>query len=202
MYDVPANKTQSGIRGANWGDAGVADTSNEMRFEDLSGSEEIFVHAQKDFRRVVVNDDNLKVEQGNRTIEIKQGNVSETLDQGNYTTKLSQGNVSTTLDTGGYTLKLSQGDVAETLDAGNHSTKLTAGNHDVKLSAGASSIDAMQSITLKVGGNSLTIDQTGVTIKGLMVSVQGQVQLELKSVMTTVNGDGMLTLKGGITMVN
>ncbi len=219
-YDVPANKTQSGIRGANWGDAGVADTSNEMRFEDLAGSEEIYLHAQKDFRRVVVNDDKLTVEQGNRTIDIKQGDVSETLDQGNYTTKLSQGNMSTTLDTGdctlklsqgnlsqtldagGYTLKLTQGDVTETLTAGNHSTKLSAGNHEVKLTAGASSIEAMQSITLKVGGNSLTIDQTGVTIKGLMVSVQGQIQLELKSVMTTVNGDGMLTLKGGITMVN
>jgi type VI secretion system secreted protein VgrG len=210
-YDVPKNKTQSGIRGANWGDPGTADKSNEMRFEDLAGSEEIFVHAQKDFRRVVVNDDNLTVEQGNRTLEIKQGDVSETLDQGGYTTKLSQGdytmklsqgNVSTTLDMGGYTLKLSHGDVAETLDVGNHSTKLTAGNHEVKLSAGASSIEAMQSITFKVGGNSLTIDQTGVTIKGLMVSIQGQVQLELKSVMTTVNGDGMLTLKGGITMVN
>lgn len=219
-YNVPANKTQSGIRGANWGDPGVANTSNEMRFEDLSGSEEIYVHAQKDFRRVVVNDDNLTVEQGHRTIEVKQGDVSETLGQGNHSTKLSQGNVSKTLDTGdytlklsqgnlsqtlnagGYTLKLAQGDVTETLDAGNHSTKLTAGNHEVKLSAGASSIEAMQSITFKVGGNSLTIDQTGVTIKGLMVSIQGQLQLELKGVMTTVNGDGMLTLKGAITMVN
>jgi type VI secretion system secreted protein VgrG len=60
----------------------------------------------------------------------------------------------------------------------------------------------MQSITLTVGGNSITIDQTGVTIKGIMVSVQGQATAELKSPMTTVNGDGMLTLKGGITMIN
>ena len=79
-YAVPANKTQSGIRGANWGDAGVADTSNEMRFEDLAGSEEIYLHAQKDFRRVVKNDDTLTVEEGDRTIDIKQGKVSETLD--------------------------------------------------------------------------------------------------------------------------
>ena len=60
----------------------------------------------------------------------------------------------------------------------------------------------MQSITLKVGGNSLTIDNTGVTIKGMMVSIQGQVQLDLKGTMTSVNGDGMLTLKGSITMIN
>lgn len=192
-YSVPANKTQSGIRGANWGDAGVADTSNEMRFEDLAGSEEIYLNAQKDFRRVVKNNDTLTVQQGDRTIDVKQGNVSETLDTGNYDLKLSQGNFTETLDGGDHSTKLS---------TGNHSTQLSAGNHSVKLSAGASSVDAMQSITLTVGGNSLTIDQTGVTIKGLMVSIQGQVQLDLKGVMTTVNGDGMLTLKGSITMIN
>ena len=192
-YAVPANKTQSGIRGANWGDAGVADTSNEMRFEDLAGSEEIYLHAQKDFRRVVKNDDTLTVEEGDRTIEIKQGKVSETLDVGDYSTKLSQGN---------RTIELSQGNFTETLDVGDHATKLSAGNHSVKLCAGASSVDAMQSITLSVGQNSLTIDNTGVTIKGMMVSIQGQMQVDLKGAMASVNADGILTLKGSITMIN
>jgi type VI secretion system secreted protein VgrG len=193
LYEVPANKTQSGIRGANWGDAGVADTSNEMRFEDLAGSEEIYLHAQKDFRRVVKNDDTLTVEEGNRTIDIKQGNVSETLDTGNYDLKLSQGNFTETLDTGDHSTKLS---------AGNHSTELSTGNHSIKLDAGAGSVDAMQSITLTVGQNSIKIDQTGVTIQGMMVSIQGQMQLDMKGTMTSVNGDGMLTLKGSITMIN
>jgi type VI secretion system secreted protein VgrG len=192
-YAVPANKTQSGIRGANWGDAGVADTSNEMRFEDLAGSEEIYLHAQKDFRRVVKNDDTLTVEEGDRTIEIKQGKVSETLDQGDYATKLSQGD---------RTIELTQGSFTETLDAGDHNTKLTQGNHSVKLSAGASSVDAMQSITLTVGQNSITIDNTGVTIKGMMVSIQGQMQVEMKGAMASVNADGILTLKGSMTMIN
>jgi len=183
-YTLPANKTQSGIRGANWGDAGVADTSNEMRFEDSAGSEEIYLHAQKDFRRVVTNDDTLTVQQGNRTLDIQQGNVSETLDQGNYS------------------LTLTQGDFNEKLDQGNHSTELSAGNHSIKADAGTSSIQAMQSITLTVGQNSVTIDQTGVTIKGMMVSVQGQMQTEVKGMMTTVDGDGMLQLSGGMTMIN
>lgn len=165
-YSTPANKTQSGIRGANWDDAGVADKSNELRFEDRSGAEEIFMHAQKDFRRVVKNDDALTIEQGNRTVQVKMGDVSEKLDMGNY------------------------------------SAKLSLGNHEVKLDAGASKVEALQSITLKVGNNSLTIDQTGVQIKGLMVKIEGQVMLDVKAPMTMVNGDGMLTLKGGITMVN
>jgi type VI secretion system secreted protein VgrG len=174
-FEVPDNKTQSGIRGANWGSDGVADTSNELRFEDKSGSEEIYIHAQKDFRRVVVNDDNLTVQQGNRTLDIQQGNVKETVDQGNHTT---------------------------TISTGNHATEVSMGNHSVKVDAGKSSVDAMQSITLTVGGNSVTIDQTGVTIKGLMISIQGQTTTEMKGLMTTVNGDAMLTLKGGITMIN
>jgi type VI secretion system secreted protein VgrG len=210
-YDVPANKTQSGIRGANWGDAGVADTSNELRFEDRDGSEEIYLHAQKDFRRVVVNDDALTVEQGKRTVDVKQGNLEVTVDTGDYKTEVQTGNLATTVDTGDYTTKVSTGNHSTTVSlgdhttkvsTGNHSTKLSVGNHEVKMDVGSSSIEALQSITLKVGANSLTIDQTGVSIKGLMVKVEGQAMLDMKSPMTTVNADAMLTLKGGITMVN
>jgi type VI secretion system secreted protein VgrG len=175
MYKTPDNKTQSGWRGANWGDAGTPDTSNEIRFEDKAGSEEIYVHAQKDFRRVVHHDDNLQVETGNRTIKIDQGNLTETISQGNAS----------------YTLSL-----------GNSKTQLDTGNHDLKLDAGAASTTAMQSITLTVGGSSVKVDQTGVTIKGMMIKIQGNATVDVDAPMTTVKGDGMLTLKGGITFIN
>ena len=71
-----------------------------------------------------------------------------------------------------------------------------------KVSAGAITMEAMQSITLKVGQSTLVLDQKGVTIKGMMMSVQGQMQTEVKGLMTKVGGDAMLTLKGGITMIN
>lgn len=192
-FDVPANKTQSGVRSANWGDAGVADKSNELRFEDRDGSEEIYMHAQKDFTRVVVNDDKLTVEQGNRTVDIQQGNLDVAVDMGDYSTKVKTGDHTTEVSTGNHSTKVS---------LGNHSTKLSVGNHELKMDVGSSTIEALQSITLKVGANSVTIDQTGVSIKGLMVKVEGQVMLDMKSPMTNVNADAMLTLKGGITMVN
>ena len=68
-----------------------------------------------------------------------------------------------------------------TVDQGNHDLKVSLGNITVKAAAGSISVEAMQSITLKVGQNTLTIDQTGVTIKGMMTSVQAQTQAELKS---------------------
>lgn len=183
-FSLPANKTQSGIRGANWDSPGTADKSNELRFEDKSGSEEIYIHAQKDFRRVVYNNDQLTVDTGNRALQIKQGNVSEIVDQGNKSLQVKTGNLD------------------QKLDMGNYSVKLGAGNHSLKLDAGQSSTDAMQSITLKVGGNSITIDQSGITLKGIMIKIEANAMLNAKSPMTQVNGDGMLTLKGGITMIN
>jgi type VI secretion system secreted protein VgrG len=53
-----------------------------------------------------------------------------------------------------------------------------------------------------VGQNSVKIDQKGITIKGLMVSIEGSVQTELKGLMTKVNATAMLTVKGAITMIN
>ncbi|MEO2018690.1 MAG: type VI secretion system tip protein VgrG, partial [Fuerstiella sp.] len=85
---------------------------------------------------------------------------------------------------------------------GNQETKLDMGNQTTKLALGKCSTEAMQAIELKVGANSIKIDQTGVTIKGIMVKVEGSAMTQIKAPMTQVNGDAMLTVKGGITMIN
>ncbi len=180
-YALPSNKTQSGIKTRSSKQGGTEDF-NELRFEDKAGSEEVYFHAQKDFMRKVENDDTLEVDNdqkrtitNNRTTEVSQGNEKLTVGQGNRTVTVSQGN-----DT--------------------HSVKM--GNISVKADAGKITVEAMQSILLKVGGNSIKIDQTGIKIKGMMVTVQGDVKADVKSPMTTVEGSGMLTVKGGIVMIN
>ena len=46
-------------------------------------------------------------------------------------------------------------------------------------------MEAMQSIILKVGQSSIKIDQTGVTVTGMMIKIDGQVMTEVKGLMTT-----------------
>jgi len=53
-YPLPDNKTQSGIKT----DSVSGDGSNELRFEDMSGSEEVYMHCQKDFTILTENDKN------------------------------------------------------------------------------------------------------------------------------------------------
>ena len=88
------------------------------------------------------------------------------------------------------------------IDMGNDTLTIKMGNQTTKLDLGKSETEAMQSITLKVGQSSIVIDQMGVTIKGMMIKVEGTVQTQVKGLITQVNGDAMLQAKGGITMIN
>ena len=81
------------------------------------------------------------------------------------------------------------------LDMGNRSIKLDMGNETTNLELGKSTTQAMQSIELKVGASSIVIDQIGVTIKGMMITIEGEA-------ITQVKGDALLILKGGLTMIN
>ena len=54
-YALPTNKTQSGIKTRSTL-GGSPDNFNEIRFEDKKGSEEVYIHAEKDKKEVVEND--------------------------------------------------------------------------------------------------------------------------------------------------
>lgn len=67
---------------------------------------------------------------------------------------------------------------------------------------GAISHSSQQSITLKVGANSIKIDNEGITLNGLKISVSGTMSVEATAPMTKVTGEGLLTLKGGLVQIN
>ncbi len=54
VHDLPANKTQSGLKTRSSKGGGVG-SFNELRFEDKKGEEHIFIHAQKDEHHRVVD---------------------------------------------------------------------------------------------------------------------------------------------------
>ncbi len=165
-------KTKLGFRSRSVTKGGTNDF-NEFTFDDKKGQERLFIHAQKDMKTEVENDQSLEVGH-DRTVSVKNDE----------------------------TVTIEHGNQSNTVKMGNQSNKVEMGNIDVKVDLGSISVEAMQSITLKVGQSTVTIDQTGVTVKGMMISIQGQVQTAVKAPMTSVTGDAMLTLKGGIMMIN
>lgn len=95
-----------------------------------------------------------------------------------------------------------QGNSSLEVSMGNLDITVSMGNIAIKAGMGSISVECMQGISFKVGGSSVTIDQSGVTIKGPIIKVEGSGVAQIKAPITQVNGDGMLVLKGGITMIN
>lgn len=170
-YSLPANRTQSGVKSRSSLQGGPANF-NEIRFEDKKGSEQIFIHAEKDQAIEVENDESHSVGHDRK----KKIDNDETIEIGNNR--------------------------AATIKKGNDSLTIEMGNSATRIKMGKSETEAMQSIELKVGQSSVKLDQTGVTIKGMNVTIEGQIQVSVKGLTTQVNGSAMLTLKGGVTMIN
>lgn len=59
-YALPANKTQSGIKSRS-SQGGSGANFNEIRFEDKKGSEQVYIHAEKNQDNVVENDETTSV---------------------------------------------------------------------------------------------------------------------------------------------
>lgn len=174
-----ADKTKSGFRSRSSLKGGSSDF-NELTFDDKKGSELVYFQAQKDLSTYVKHDETLKIDNC-RVVTVKR---DETISiDGSQTNTIGSGRT-TTVTKGGDKLTVKMGDYAISVDQG------------------AMTCQAMTSIELKVGSNSLKIDPSGVSINGTMVKIAGSAMAELKSPMTTVKGDGMLTLKGGIVLVN
>jgi type VI secretion system secreted protein VgrG len=87
-YTLPDDQTKSTVKtNSSKGGSGF----NEIRFEDKSGSEELFIQAQKDMNVTVLNDQTITVT-NNRTVTVSQKDDTLTVSQGNRTVAVSTGN--------------------------------------------------------------------------------------------------------------
>jgi type VI secretion system secreted protein VgrG len=208
-WTLPDQKTRSGLRTRSTPNGGDQNCS-EFWFDDKKGSEMVHLHAEKDLTVEVENDATYEIDQ-NRTATIKQGDDTTTVEQGNRAATIKQGNDTTTVEQGNRAATIKQGNDTITVQLGNrtvdvpmgdHTIKSNQGNIAIKTALGAVSIEAMQSLTLKVGQSTITLDQMGVTIKGMTVKVEGQIMTSIKAPITQIDADGMLKASGGIMMLN
>jgi type VI secretion system secreted protein VgrG len=198
-YDLPTLATQSGLKSRST-PKGDKETFNELRFEDKKDSESIYFHAEKDFERVVENNDTLKVgfvkkDKGDQTIEIYR----------NQDVKIG-----TSESDGGQTIEIWK-DQKETIHTGNRETTITkgndtltisAGNQTISIPAGNCEITAGKKIVLTVGGSSIEISPTKILIKSATVSIQADMKAEVTAATTDIQGSAMVKIAGGIIQMN
>jgi type VI secretion system secreted protein VgrG len=186
-YTLPDSATQSGIKTHSSKD-GDDKTFNELRFEDKNGEEEVYFHAEKNFNRVVENNDTLKVgydkkDPGDQTIEIYN----------NRTVTIEKGNDS---------LDVKEKDRSVTIDKGNDSLTITQGNLTIKVSAGKGSIETAQELLLKVGESTIKITPSSIEMTSVNIKQTANGQLEANGAQVKVAGSGMVDIDGGVITMN
>lgn len=140
---LPGSKTQMSIKSKTYKGVGA----NELRFEDKTGGEELYMHAQKDMRTEVKNDQSLTVEEGNRTVQILAGNETKMLKQGGLAESIC-------------TIRSTEANIVQ--------VKAAAGESG----PGTQYYEASDELKLKVGDGTLTMNKTGIVLKFSGSSIQ------------------------------
>ena len=216
-YSLPDNKTQSGIKSRSLN--GAAADFNELRFEDKKGSEELFIHAQKDMREEVENDHFVTVDH-DETSEVKNDQTHTVGNDQKVTIKNDQKvavkNDQTGDIAGNRKLTVGKDDKLDVTGDGTTTIgkkfKLSAGT-EIELVTGASSIVMKSSGEIVIKGMDIKITGSkSVAIDGNMsakmtssmeAKVDGGMSVTVKGMSATFQGDATAALKAsGITQVS
>ncbi|HWG29140.1 MAG TPA: type VI secretion system tip protein TssI/VgrG [Steroidobacteraceae bacterium] len=213
-YALPANMTQSGLKSRS-SKEGTSDTFNEIRFEDKKGSEEVYIHAEKNLTVVIENNQTISIgadkkDKGDRTVTIQN---DEQLTVGNDRTeevkhdaKLTVGNDRTTTVKHDDSLTVSNNLDAkitgkETRSVGADRATDVKSNDDLKVSS-KYSLTAGDQITLEVGQAKIVMKSDGsIQISGSQLQLKGTSSVDIDAAQTKVSGT-QLDVKGTKTTVD
>jgi type VI secretion system secreted protein VgrG len=158
-YTLPDNGTRSTLKSSS-SKGGGSNEFNELRFEDKSGDEQLFMNAQKDMDINVKNDLREAIANNRSLIVTKDqmesvgGDLSLNV-TGNINQKAGQ-NMS---------LQVTQ-NLTETSTSYSHQA-----NQAIYLKAPQICIEADAQLTIKVGGNYVTLNPAEVAVVGTMVMI-------------------------------
>jgi len=165
---LPGTKTQMTIRSKTYKGEGF----NEMRFEDATGQEQLYMHAQKDMQTEVLNDktttvnhDHTETVDNNQTVTVK---VGQTVNVGSK-------------------------------KEGGHDQKVTIANDQSITVQNNQKLDVMQDRVKNIGGNQTTIitgSDTETVTKHQKVTVKENYTLDVTKVTTIKSGEKITLICG------
>lgn len=140
-YELPADQTKTTLKSNSSKDA---EGFNELRFEDKAGSEEVYLHAQKDMNVEIVENRTVTLEKGDDKLTVSTGSLTIEV-KGDITIK-SDGSIS--ISAGG-SLNLKAGGAAS-LEAGSSLDMKGGSTFSLKGSA-SGAVDGGGALTVKGG---------------------------------------------------
>jgi len=195
-YDLPANKTQSGIKTRS-SLQGSTDNFNELRFEDKKGSELLYIHAEKD-KEVMVEHDRTENVGHDESITIGHDRTesvghNEGISIGNDRSKSVGNNESTSIGTN----RTESVGKNETISIGGNRSETVGKSEDVSIAENRAHnigkndeldvgkelvIMAGEKITIQTGDASIVMKKNGdIQINGKEIKIIGSGKIGIKA---------------------
>ena len=185
-YDLPEHKTRMTIKSQTHKGNGF----NELRFEDELGREEVFIHAQRDYKTVVGNDETTRVgrnrlEQVGNDQQLSIGNHYRQETGGNHNQFIGQNcqveiKHDLTHQVGNNRSEATLG--CQQVLVGKDSALVVQGAQRVEVGNGMQQrttvyqLHASERIELKTPGGCIVLDRRGITLNGQTLNLMGQTQ--------------------------
>jgi type VI secretion system secreted protein VgrG len=175
-YNLPGEKSKTAFKSLSYpGGNGF----NELRFDDKKGSEQVFMHGEKDLdirikndRREWIGRDRHLITQRDKIDQISrdqhstvQRDLVEQISRDHHQTISGKEAIAIT---GSQSVSVT-GDVIEQF-SGNQSTQVTG---SVYIKGMQIVVEATSGLTINVGGNFITINSGGIQMQGTMVNING-----------------------------
>ena len=184
---------------------------NEIRIDDNGKEEEIYIHAQKDFNKVVENNITETVCQGSRTITLESKNNDKNNNVTNTLT-IKHGDNNITIEDGKYTIKLDHGKQIIELSASGleiniqGNIKITSSN---RIEVNSKNFE-INSDNLKVNSDnsnlkssSISIDSSRYLLSSSSIEEKASTSISISSfAITTIKGSASVKISGGIINLN
>jgi len=163
-FKLPASAAFTGLKTLSIDSSGngVAGKWNELRFDDTSGAEQIYLQAQFNLDKRILNDEKTWI--GNESHNYVKADTFDKFDADHHVDTTGDHNEKI-----GGSLSF---DVTSDIHVKSGGKALVDAGSEVHIKAGAKIVlEASSMVSLVVGGNFITIDASGVSIKGTMVNV-------------------------------
>ncbi len=158
-YELPANKTRSVFKTLS---SPGGDGYNELRIEDRTGAEQIFIHAQRDWDQNIEHDQ--KIRAGHERHDRVEANSYSEFQAEEHLTVVADRKVEVRPDDH---LIIGQ---AQHIRLGN--TQALKAGREIHLKAGQKMvIEAGSELTLAAGGSFIKLDAGGITLGGPLVRI-------------------------------
>ncbi len=166
---------------------GDKNSFHELSFDDTKDSETIYLHSERDFKRVVENNDETlvgfeKKSPGNQALSVYNDS----------TIAIGQGS-----GEGSLQIEIEK-DRSVSVAKGNDLLKVKNGDLTIQVDAGATLIKSAKSITLSCGESSIKLTPSKIEIVSPAIDIKATGNLKMQGGDSTLEGSGNLQLKGGI----